>query len=134
MKIRNLLLALTISSAAAALAWYYQSQPVNAAAYSNLPTAVARQGEFSVITTCRGELVADKSVLITAPLNVPDLRIVWQAEAGAGPEEKSEPTDPETEPWTVDKTRRHQDRRRRQRGDDGLSDEKTNQRQRPDGA
>ena len=83
MKFRNLLLALTISSAAAALAWYYQSQPVNAAAYSNLPTAVARQGEFSVITTCRGELVADKSVLITAPLNVPDLRIVWQAEAGA---------------------------------------------------
>ncbi|MBL8176942.1 MAG: efflux RND transporter periplasmic adaptor subunit [Bryobacterales bacterium] len=42
------------------------------------PTATAKQGEFLVTVTCRGELVAQDSTLIVAP-NVPDLRIVWQA-------------------------------------------------------
>lgn len=44
------------------------------------PTAVAKQGEFLVIVTCRGELVAQDSTQIVAP-NVPDLRILWQATA-----------------------------------------------------
>lgn len=44
-----------------------------------LPTAQARQGEFLVITRCRGELSARRSISITAPTNVPDLRIVWLA-------------------------------------------------------
>ena len=58
----------------------WSGQPVEAR--SSLPTAIARQGEFLVITTCRGDLVASRSVLVTAPLNVPDLRIVWQAPNG----------------------------------------------------
>ena len=48
-----------------------------------MPMAVARQGEFLVIVTCRGELVADRSVQITAPVNVPNLQIVWMAPQGA---------------------------------------------------
>lgn len=46
------------------------------------PTASAKRGEFLVIVTCRGELVAGKSVAITAPTNVPDLRIIWMAPQG----------------------------------------------------
>ncbi len=48
-----------------------------------IPTAVVRKGEFLVIVSCRGELVAGRSVLITAPLNVPDMRISWQAPPGS---------------------------------------------------
>jgi multidrug efflux pump subunit AcrA (membrane-fusion protein) len=48
----------------------------------DLPTAQARQGEFLVIVQCRGELTARRSVQVTAPLNVPDLRIVWLAPQG----------------------------------------------------
>lgn len=51
---------------------------------TDLPTAVARRGEFLVTVTCRGELVAGRSVQITAPLNVPDLRIIWMMAPGAG--------------------------------------------------
>jgi len=46
---------------------------------TNLPMAPARKGDFSVIVRCRGELKARRSVQITAPVNVPDLRIVWAA-------------------------------------------------------
>jgi HlyD family secretion protein len=61
--------------------WYANRHPADAKLA--LPTALARQGEFLVITTCRGDLVAGRSVLVTAPLNVPDLRIVWQTPAGS---------------------------------------------------
>ena len=44
------------------------------------PTATSKQGEFQVIVSCRGELVAQDSAQIVAP-NVPDLRILWQATA-----------------------------------------------------
>src|SRR5258706_15207439 len=46
---------------------------------TNLPMAPARKGDFSVIVRSRGELKARRSVQITAPVNVPDLRIVWAA-------------------------------------------------------
>ena len=35
-----------------------------------------------MIVTCRGELVADRSVQINAPFNVPNLQIVWLGAAG----------------------------------------------------
>jgi multidrug efflux pump subunit AcrA (membrane-fusion protein) len=44
-----------------------------------LAVASAKKGEFLVITRCRGELRARRSAQITAPVNVPELRIVWQA-------------------------------------------------------
>src|SRR5258708_30998504 len=46
---------------------------------TNLAMAPARKGDFSVIVRSRGELKARRSVQITAPVNVPDLRIVWAA-------------------------------------------------------
>ena len=51
-------------------------------AAESLPTAPARQGDFLVIVRCRGELKARQSVQITAPVNVPELRIVWLALTG----------------------------------------------------
>ena len=47
-----------------------------------LPTAHARSGEFLTIIRCRGELVARRSAQIVAPVNVPELRIIWLAPAG----------------------------------------------------
>jgi HlyD family secretion protein len=54
-----------------------------AQAAANLPLAPAHKGEFLVLVRCRGEIQARRSVLITAPVNVPDLRIVWVAAAGS---------------------------------------------------
>ncbi len=48
-----------------------------------LSTATVRQGEFLVVVRCRGELAARQSVQITAPLEVPDLQIVWLAPANS---------------------------------------------------
>jgi HlyD family secretion protein len=53
-----------------------------AQASTKLPTAPARKGDFSVIVRCRGELKANRSVQISAPVNVPDLRIVFLASGG----------------------------------------------------
>ena len=47
-----------------------------------LPTATVRKGDFLVIVRCRGELKARRSVQISAPVNVPELRIVWLAPTG----------------------------------------------------
>ncbi|HVN06567.1 MAG TPA: hypothetical protein VMT86_19245, partial [Bryobacteraceae bacterium] len=63
-----------------AAAGVYRLRKVQAA--ETLPTAPARQGDFSVIVRCRGELKASRSVQITAPVDVPSLRIVWQAPPG----------------------------------------------------
>jgi HlyD family secretion protein len=70
-----LTIALLVSIAAGA--GVYRLRQVQAA--GTLPVAPARQGDFSVIVRCRGELRARHSVQITAPVNVPSLRIVWQA-------------------------------------------------------
>lgn len=59
--------------------WRYRS--VEAA--TKLPTAPARQGDFQVIVTARGELIARRSKQILAPVNVPDLQIVWLAAASS---------------------------------------------------
>ncbi len=48
----------------------------------NPPTARARKGEFAVIVVCRGELSVKRSVQLVAPVNVPDLKIVWLAPPG----------------------------------------------------
>lgn len=60
---------------------FRQTQGVSAK--SSRPTAQARRGEFQVIVSCRGELIAGDSVLITAPTKVPDLRIIWMAAQGS---------------------------------------------------
>jgi HlyD family secretion protein len=48
----------------------------------DLPAAPARKGIFSVLVPCRGELSARRSIQLTAPLDIPDLQIVWLAPAG----------------------------------------------------
>ena len=63
---------------AAAGAW--QMRRLQAAI--RLPVAPARKGDFLVIVRCRGELKARRSAQLTAPVNVPDLQIVWLAPPG----------------------------------------------------
>lgn len=58
----------------------YRLRGVQAA--GTFPMAPARKGDFLVIVRCRGELRARRSVQITAPVNIPQLRIVWLAPAG----------------------------------------------------
>ena len=78
-------LAITLVAIAGAAAGVYRLRQVQAA--GTLPTAPARQGDFSVIVRCRGELKAKRSVQIIAPVNVPSLRIVWQAPPGGAVKE-----------------------------------------------
>jgi len=54
---------------------------------ADLPTAAARRGDFLVIVRCRGELTARRSEQLTAPLDVPDLQIVWLAPPGGAVKE-----------------------------------------------
>ncbi|MFB3829200.1 MAG: efflux RND transporter periplasmic adaptor subunit [Bryobacteraceae bacterium] len=70
-----------VGIAAAAFTRYRRVQDAGA-----LPTAKARLGDFSVIVRCRGELKARRSVQLTAPVNVPELRIVWLAPTGSSVE------------------------------------------------
>jgi len=71
-------LSLALIGAAGYGLWRFKTVQASEA----LPTAPVRRGEFLVTVRCRGELKARRTVQITAPLNVPDLRIVWLAPAG----------------------------------------------------
>lgn len=72
---------LVVAGIAAGALYWYRATPASAS--TTLPTAVARKGEFLVVVACRGELVAGRSVLVTAPLNVPNLQIVWMMTPGS---------------------------------------------------
>lgn len=52
-------------------------------AAASLPTAPARKGDFAEIVRCRGDIGARRSVQLSAPRNIPDLKIVWRAEPGS---------------------------------------------------
>lgn len=82
----NLVVALLLTTvmAGGAVAAYYRYGRTTVV--TDRPTAVARKGEFLVIVTCRGDLVARRSMVINAP-NVPDLRIIWQVTADAAVKE-----------------------------------------------
>jgi HlyD family secretion protein len=56
-------------------------------AAQSLPTVPVRRGDFLVTVRCRGELKARRTVQIVAPINVPDLRLVWQAPSGSAVKE-----------------------------------------------
>ena len=71
-----LLFLLLAGGAAAGFYRYRQAETSR-----NLAVAPARQGDFSVIVRCRGELHARRSVAIYAPI-VPALRIAWLAPSG----------------------------------------------------
>jgi HlyD family secretion protein len=72
-----LLAAVVIAGAAGG---FYRLRHVQAAV--NPPTAKARQGDFAVIVRCRGELSVSRSAPLIAPVDVPDLKIVWLAPPG----------------------------------------------------
>jgi HlyD family secretion protein len=57
--------------------WLFRARRVQAKA--DLPAATARRGEFQVMIRCRGELMSERSVQLSAPMNVPGMQIVWQA-------------------------------------------------------
>lgn len=76
-----LMVLLGLGAAGLGAAFWFRGASVTAD--SSLPTAEAREGEFLVIVPCRGELVAGHSVQVTAPLNVPNLQIVWMATPGS---------------------------------------------------
>jgi multidrug efflux pump subunit AcrA (membrane-fusion protein) len=59
-------------------------------ATESLPTGPVRKGDFFVVVRCRGELKARRSVQVVAPVNVPELRIVWLAPQGS-PIKEGEP-------------------------------------------
>ena len=67
---------LALAVVAGALAWF-RMRKVEAAA--DLPMAKARRGEFLVLVRCRGELAAERSIQLSAPVRVSDLQIVWLA-------------------------------------------------------
>lgn len=71
--------ATALCGLAAYACWRYTT----AQAALTLPTAPVRRGEFFVTVRCRGELKARRTMQLTAPLNVPDLRIVWMAPSGS---------------------------------------------------
>ncbi len=77
-----LLIPLAAGLATAGYSYYRQTRTTDA-----LPTAPVRKGDFSVIIRCRGELKARRSVQISAPVNVPELRIVWLAPTGSNVKE-----------------------------------------------
>lgn len=74
-------LLLIVCAVAAGLVFFLRSG--EAASNTSVPTAVARKGEFQVIVSCRGDLVAGSSVQVAAPVNVPNLQIVWMADPGS---------------------------------------------------
>jgi multidrug efflux pump subunit AcrA (membrane-fusion protein) len=82
------LMLLFLGAAAGAGTYFYRGYGVHAA--GKLVSAPVRQGDFLVIVRCRGELKAHRSVLISAPMNVPSLRIVWLAPP-SGPVKAGDP-------------------------------------------
>ena len=77
---RVLLLGLVLAALVGGFTVWARWRTTNMAA--NLPAAPVREGVFNVIVRCRGELRARRTRQIAAPVNVPDLRIVWLAPAG----------------------------------------------------
>ena len=76
---KKTLFTVALLGAAGIGAWRY----LTVQAKDDLPTAPVRRGEFSVIIRCRGGLKARRSVQVIAPVNVPELRLVWLAPTGA---------------------------------------------------
>jgi HlyD family secretion protein len=81
-KRRSRLLVLVVLAALLALGAFAAMRMRGIDAADTLPSAPVRKGEFLELVTCRGELIAGRSVQLVAP-NVPDLRIVWQAPASS---------------------------------------------------
>src|SRR5205807_2408583 len=80
-RIRRWIVFVVIVSLAGAAGWRVWNLR-KAQAATTLPTAPVRKGDFAELVRCRGELGARRSVVITAPRNVPDLKILWMVPQG----------------------------------------------------
>jgi len=80
---RRVWLGLAVVVSVVAIAGFGVRQVRRVQAAENLPSAPAKKGEFLVIVRLRGEIVAQRSMQLTAPVNVPDLRIIWLATTGS---------------------------------------------------
>ena len=80
---KRILIVLTLLAACGGGGWFALAQWRTARTASRLPAAPVRQGVFNVMVRCRGELRARRTRQIAAPVNVPELRIVWLAPVGA---------------------------------------------------
>jgi HlyD family secretion protein len=76
--LRALVVAALLGGSAFAIREFRKAKQV-----ADLPVATAHKGEFLVLIRCRGQLQAHHSQQLTAPLDVTDLQIVWQAPAGS---------------------------------------------------
>jgi hypothetical protein len=76
--IRSAVVLLVLAGSGLALRQYQRSRGV-----PDLPSAPSRKGDFLVLVRCRGSLTAQRSVQLTAPVDVPDLQIVWLLATGS---------------------------------------------------
>ena len=86
MKIRRVLkwsVAVVVLGGLVAAGYYGLRNTRRAQAAASVPLAPARKGDFAEIVRCRGEIAARRSVQLSAPRNIPDLKIVWLAEPGS---------------------------------------------------
>ena len=74
---------LLILAAGAATGLFGVRNMRRAQAAKSIPTAPVRKGDFAELVRCRGELAARRSLQLSAPMNIPDLKIVWMVEPGA---------------------------------------------------
>ncbi len=74
---------LLLAVAAAAAGGYAFLRYGRAQAAGKVPTSAVRKGDFAEVVRCRGAIAARRSVQLSAPMNVPDLKIVWMATPGA---------------------------------------------------
>jgi HlyD family secretion protein len=82
MSSRRRWLGLAATTAVLVTSGYFTLGKFSVAEAAKLPSAPATNGEFLVIVRARGELRARRSVQISGPVNVPELRIVWLAPSG----------------------------------------------------
>jgi len=75
--------ALVVLGGLAAGGYYGLRQARRVQAAADLPLAPVRKGDFAEIVRCRGEIAARRSVQLSAPKDIPDLKIVWRAEPGS---------------------------------------------------
>lgn len=75
------LVAVAVIVAAIAVAGWIGARQFQETGESNLPIAEVREGEFLAVIRARGQVQADRSVPIYAPV-AQDLRIAWMAPAG----------------------------------------------------
>ena len=75
--------AVVVLGGLAAGGYYGLRQARRVQAAADLPLAPVRKGDFAEIVRCRGEIAARRSVQLSAPKNIPDLKIVWRAEPGS---------------------------------------------------